>query len=227
MIKYSDILQDITLFSYLPEKELHIAINKMKVKSFAKNEIVLLQNDANEYMYIVLEGEVKVVTFDNQGKETLLAIHQKGEYFGEISLIDEKATSATVVSKGKSIIAIISKNNFYDLIYNNKNVLNNLLKTFCFRIRGALETIRMLNNNQATTRIGLLFRKLLEQYGQKSNDGMVLHIKLTHQDIANMTGLTRQTVTRVIDDFKKDALITVLDNKSIFFGKDFLNLSYE
>jgi CRP/FNR family transcriptional regulator len=68
----------------------------------------------------------------------------------------------------------------------------------------------------------MLFTMLSNGYGEKTNDGIILNIKLTHQDLANMAGMTRETVTRIIDKLQKDGDIKVLKNKLILLNPDFL-----
>ena len=89
------------------------------------------------------------------------------------------------------------------MIYSQKKVLDNLLQSLSSRLRESWQRIQMLNFNDAAQRIKMLFRMLAETYGKETPRGMLLSIKLIHQDIADMTGLTRETVTRVLDKLQK------------------------
>ena len=80
-----EFLQSIQLFSSLTEAELQQIAGKIRIEEFRKNEIVLREEDTNEYMYIMLDGQVKVTQATEDGKEILLAIHKTLEFFGEIS----------------------------------------------------------------------------------------------------------------------------------------------
>jgi len=215
-------LRRIQLFSSLSDEELQLVGDKLAVKRFRKNEIILQEEDTNEYMYIILDGKVKVVQTTEDGKEILLAIHQTGDSFGEMSLIDGKTSPATVMATENSIAAIVSKKDFYSIIETQKKVLNNLLLLLCSRYRESWEKIQMLNYKNASHRVKILFLMLSEKYGEKTPEGMTLNIKLTHQEIAEMTGMTRETVTRVIDKWQRDGEISVLKNKFIQLGPDFL-----
>jgi CRP/FNR family transcriptional regulator len=173
-------------------------------------------------MYIVLDGKVKVVQTTEDGKEILLAIHQSGDSFGEMSLIDGKTSPATVISTENSVAAIISKKDFYSILETQRKVLNNLLLLLCSRYRESWEKIQMLNYKNAAHRVKILFLMLSDKYGEKTTDGTILNIKLTHQEIAEMTGMTRETVTRVIDKWQKDGEIHVLKNRFIQLSPNFL-----
>jgi CRP/FNR family transcriptional regulator len=215
-------LRKIQLFFSLSDEELGLVSDKLIVKRFRKNEIILQEEDTNEYMYIILDGKVKVVQTTEDGKEILLAIHQSGDSFGEMSLIDGKTSPATVIATENSSVSIVSKKDFYSILETQKKVLNNLLLILCYRYRESWEKIQMLNHKNASHRVKILFLMLSEKYGEKTPEGVTLNIKLTHQEIAEMTGMTRETVTRVIDKWQRDGEINVLKSKFIRMSPNFL-----
>lgn len=205
-----DFLRNIQLFASLTEKELIDVSTKIVMKEFSKNEIILREEDTNEIMYIILVGKVKAVQTTEDGKEIILAIHQADEFFGEISLIDGKTSSATVVAIEDSLIAIISKKNFYSLILSQSKVLEKLLEILCLRLRESWKRIHILNFRDAQQRIRMLFMILSNDAGEKTPEGVLINVKLTHQEIADMAGLTRETVTRVLNKLRKKGEIVVM-----------------
>lgn len=228
MGKYEiEYFKKIQLFSSLTDEELRQISDKLIVKRFRKNEIILQEEDTNEYMYIILDGKVKVAQTTEDGKEILLAMHHSGEFFGEMSLIDGKTSPATVIATEDSTAAIISKKDFYSLIKTQGKVLDNLMLILCSRYRESWEKIQMLNYKNASHRIKILFLMLSDKYGEKTAEGVTLNIKLTHQEIADMTGMTRETVTRVIDKWQKDGEINVLKNKFIHLSANFLTEGFK
>jgi CRP/FNR family transcriptional regulator len=215
-------LRNVLLFSSLTDQQLLKISNTIRIKVFRKNETILHEEDTNEYMYTILSGSVKVIQITDEGRETILAMHKTGDFFGEMSLIDGKTMPATVLALEDTHTAIISKREFRDLMSTEK-VLDNLLVILCTRLRESWNKIQMLNFNNAAHRIKMLFTMLSYEYGEKDTDGVTLNIKLTHQNIANMTGITRETVTRVIDRWQKDKEITILKNRQIRLHPDFIS----
>lgn len=215
-------LKNIQLFASLTDEELRQISDILVVKRFKKNEIILQEEDTNEYMYVILNGKVKVVQTTEDGKEILLALHQSGDFFGEMSLIDGKTSPANVIATEDSTAAIISKKDFNSLIRNQKKVLDNLLLILCSRHRESWDKIQMLNYKNASHRIKILFLMLSDKYGEKTAEGVTINMKLTHQEIAEMTGMTRETVTRVLDRWQREGEITVLKNKFIHLSPIFL-----
>jgi CRP/FNR family cyclic AMP-dependent transcriptional regulator len=223
MGKYAvDYLKKIDLFFSLTDEELHKISHKIIIKYFKKNEIILYEEDTSQYMYMILKGKVKVFQTTKDGKEIFLALHKSGEFFGEMSLIDGKTSPATVMATEDSNVAIISKKDFYVSVGTQKKVLGNLLLILCSRLRESWETIQLLNLKNASDRIKILLFTLSNKYGEKTSKGITLNIRLTHQEIADMTGMTRETVTRVLDRWLRDGEINILDSRLIQLNTDFL-----
>jgi CRP/FNR family transcriptional regulator len=216
----------ISLLASLRSEELYQVREKFVIKSFKKNEIILHEEHTNEYMYMILDGEAKVVNTTDKGKEIIITRHQSGDFFGELSLIDGKTTPATVIATKDSVTAIISKKEFYSLLFSQSQVLENLLQLFCSRIRESLKKIQILNFNNAAQRIKMLFLMLSETYGEKTEKGTILKIRLIHQDIADMIGLTRETVTRILDKWQRGGEIEILKNRFILLRPEFETITF-
>ena len=219
-------LKNIALFTSLSTNELRQIKGRISMRSYKKNEVILHEEDTSEYMYIIVDGEAKVLQTTNDGREIMITMHRAGDFFGELSLIDGKTTPAAVLATRDSVTALISKENFYLLLYNQNKVLKNLLQILCSRLRESMRKIQLLNFNNAAQRIKMLLLLLSESYGEKTDKGIVLNIRLIHQDIADMTGLTRETVTRILDKWKRSGEIKILKNKHILLCPEFETISF-
>ncbi len=218
-------LRKTALFSSLTPAELQQILGFIIIKNFKKNDIILHEENTSEFMYIILEGEAKVVQSTDSGKEIIMSVHQAGDFFGELSLIDGKTAPAAVSATKDSVTAIISKNDFYSILFSQNKVLENLLLMLCSRLRESMKKIQILNFNNAAQRIKMLFLMLAESFGEQGADGTVLKIKLIHQDIADMTGLTRETVTRILDKWRRSGEIQILKNKFILLKAEFESIA--
>jgi CRP/FNR family transcriptional regulator len=221
-----DLLKRISLFTSLSNDELSEISGQMLVRRFRKNEVILREENTNEFMYIILEGEAKVGRFTEAGKEIIVSIHQSGDFFGELSLIDGKTVPATVTATRDSLTAIIAKSDFYALLFRHDKVLVNLLQVLAKRFRDVLHRIELMNFHNASQRIKMLFLMLAQNYGEKRDKGTVLKVRLIHQHIADMTGLTRETVTRIIDRWKKSGEIVIVENKFILLTDEFESIQF-
>lgn len=214
-------LKTIQLFSSLSDKELQEIGKKLIIKDYDRNETILYEEDTNQFMYIILSGKVKVIKTTGEGKEVILAMHQSGDFFGEVSLINGKTTPASVVAMEDSQVAIISKKEFYSILFSQHKVLKNLLEILSLRLRTAWDTIKLLTFNNATQRLRMLFFMLSEEHGRETDEGILLDIRFSHQEMADMTGMTRETVTRVIDKWQREGEITILEDKVIRLNPSF------
>jgi CRP/FNR family transcriptional regulator, cyclic AMP receptor protein len=219
-------LQHTPLFYSLTSEELHRIRNNVVIRSFSKNEIILHEENTSDFMYIILEGEAKVVQTTDAGKDIIITVHQSGDFFGELSLIDGKTAPATVFATRNSTTAIISKKDFYSLLLSQNKILKNLLQILCSRLRESMKKIQLLNFTNAAQRIKMLFLLLAESYGEKKSEGTILHLRLIHQNIADMTGLTRETVTRILDKWQKEKMIKILEGRNILLLPEFESIQF-
>jgi CRP/FNR family cyclic AMP-dependent transcriptional regulator len=214
-------LKQMQMFSSLTDADIATFIGKIMVKSFRKNQTVLFEDESNAYMYMLLSGKVKVVQVMEDGKESIRAIHKTGDSFGELSLLDCKTSPAMVVAMEDTTAAIISKENFFTILYNQKKVLDNLLQMFCFRLRDSWERFQMVNFKNAAQRVVMVLHQQSSEQSEKTAEGIVLKDRFTHQVIADMVSLNRETVTRVIDKLQKDGAITIRKDKKIVLHPSF------
>lgn len=203
------------MFSSMTRTELAAVMDKISIKSFGKNEVILYEEDTNNYMYMILAGRVKVVQASEDGKEIILAIHKTGDSFGELSLIDCKTSPATVLALEETTVAMISKQNFHCILYSQNKVLDNVLQMLCQKLRESWGKIQIINSKSADQRVAMLFQQLAGEHGVKTPGGLLLNMKLTHQNIADMTGLTREAVTRALDGLQRKGDIAVGKDKTI------------
>jgi len=214
-------LKQIDLFSSLGTEDLLQVGSKIVVKQFKKNEIILFRGDTNNYIYIIFDGEVKVSQSTEDGKEIILFIHQAGEIFGETSLVDRGNSPALIAATKDTFCAIISMKDLYSIMFNYNDILERLIHILSSRLCQSWELIQMLNSNHAPQRVKTLLMMLAKRYGKNAREETILNIRLTHQSIANMTGLTRETVTRIIDVWQRNGDIST-KNKLIQLNPAFM-----
>jgi len=209
----TDYLEQTHLFSDLTAEERASVTGHITIREFQKGQVILFEEDANKYMYSVLCGEVKVFHTTEEGKESIVAFHGVGESFGEVSLIDQQAIPATVVALERSLVLIIGRDDFFEVIKTQPKVMHKLLLLLTGRLRLAWNQVRMLHFKDASYRIMTTIKDLSLERGETVPAGVLLKMRLTHQNIADMTGLTRETVTRIIDKWKKNGLLSLDENR--------------
>ena len=203
-----DFLKTVVLFSDLADEELQIVSDIFKETKYQRGQIVFFEEDTGKYMYIVKSGRVKVSRLLPTGKEMILAFHQSGEYFGEMSLIDGETTPATVTAVVPSVILFTGSREFAGLM-EHPTINRTILKTLCSRCRDAWRQIEVLNFYNAEARIRTALYHLSRNKGIVTSAGIRIDLKLTHRELAELTGISRETATRVISQLQGDNIVQV------------------
>ena len=213
--KYDTIIKNIPLFSDLSNEEIEQLDRIIIKKNFARDQIVLLEEDTSNYMYIVYAGKVRVVKQSIEGREHILTIHKKNDYFGEMSLLDGKTSPATVIAHEEAVIGLLSKNDFERHVLGHEAIRKKIIEMLCTNLRESWAMIKILSFDNAEQRILATLDRMQEVYGLHDDRGVIVNVSLTHQQIANYASVTRETVTRVLNRFKNEAIIQILDGKKI------------
>ena len=216
-----DFIKSIPLFAHLTNEELSELGRIVVKKHFSKEEIILLEEDTSNYMYFIYSGKVKVVQISEDGREQILAIHKKGESFGEMSLLDGKTSPATVIAMEDADVGLISKNDFERHLLGNIKALKQIISMLSSRLREAWMRLKILSFADSEHRVRAVLKLLGEQNGIKDLKGTIISLKLTHKDIAAYASVSRETVTRIIDRLLKDGEIEILDDKNILLKSSF------
>jgi CRP/FNR family transcriptional regulator, cyclic AMP receptor protein len=219
------ILKLIPLFAPFSDEELSVVQDIITERKFRKNSIILSEDESNDYMYIVFSGRLKVIQISDEGKEQILVIRKKGDYFGEMAILDGKTQPATVVAMEDSTIGLISRNNFESILLKNDKVLNQIIYMLCERLRESWFMLRVLSFDDAENRVRAVLNHVGSQYGVKDLRGFIIPLKLTHQEIADYASLARETVTRLLSRFSQAGEIEILENKNIVLKPSFVTKS--
>jgi CRP/FNR family cyclic AMP-dependent transcriptional regulator len=206
-------LKEITLFNGLSEDELAILEQSANKKLFPRNTILVSEGDTTDSLYVICSGKVKVIINDDEGREVILSVLGAGDYFGEMALLDNEPRSACVMTKEPTEIMMISKQSFME-IFSSHPVAYNLLTGLTRRLREANKKIESLALLDVYGRIARLFAQLAMDH----EDGSQKLEKLTHQEIANMIGSSREMVSIILKELVNGNFISI-DKQNITINK--------
>lgn len=208
-------LENIALFSDLAEKDLELISSHSVIKQYPKNCILINEGDRSDALYVILGGKVKVFLSDEDGKEIILNIQEAGEYFGELALLDEEPRSASVMTLEPSRLMVISKTDFQRCLVANPELALKLIRALAQRVRSLTETVRNLALLDVYGRVARTLENLAVEKGGKQ----VIEQKLTHQDIANMVGASREMVSRIMKELTTGGYVQVVNRQITIKGK--------
>ena len=219
--KDGNIIRTIPLFSELSDEDIEGIERIIIKKNFARDQIVLFEEDTASYMYIVYAGKVRVVKQSKEGREQIIAINKKNDFFGEMALLDGRTSPATVIAHEDAVIGLISKKDFDTLLLSHEKIRNKMISLLCAQLRDSWAMIKILSFDNAEKRIIAVLERMHELYGVVDDRGRIITVRLTHQQIANYASVTRETVTRVLNRLEKEEVIQILEGKSILLTKSF------
>ncbi|HAG95150.1 MAG TPA: Crp/Fnr family transcriptional regulator, partial [Gammaproteobacteria bacterium] len=189
----------------LPEAELSALQELCITRTYPKNTVIINEGDQANAMFICTSGKVKVYVSDENGKEFVLNSMGPGEYFGELSLLDDETRSASVITTDKSTFSILYKDDFSKVVLNHPDIALVLLRNLASRIRKLTENVKTLALQDVYGRI----RKTLLDLSTEKDGDTVIEEKLTQQDIANRIGSSREMVARILKDLATGGYIEI------------------
>lgn len=207
-------LKNIELFKGLSEKDIMMLLEGMLHSQLDAKQYLYTQDDSVENVYILKEGEVTLYK-SADGKKIILDVLKPGAVFGNIGFDVEQGEKHYAEITQKAYICTLPKNFFLQILQKRPDIALQALKVLSQRVSQYEMQIRALSALQARDRI-LAILQLLNEKEDKSILPPILRTatKITHEKLGNMTGLTRETVTKQLSELEKDSMITI-DKKNI------------
>ena len=170
------------------------------------NQVILLENDWGSSVYFILEGWAKIRTYNLDGKEVTLNILGSGELFGEMAALDEVPRSTDVITLAKTTIGNMPAQDFVQLINTEPLAGIRLAQLMGRRLRQVNRRLR-LRESDSTSRVADILLFLAEGQGTETTTGGMEIPNLPHRELSSLSGLARETVTRVLSKLEKKGLI--------------------
>ncbi len=194
-----DSLRKIPLFQQLEDDDLEEIASHLIERRYPKGATVMEEGLPGDYMYVIAEGRVKVTKLSEDGREKILEMMGEGAFVGEMALLDQAPRSATVKTLSNSRLLALSRADFLSLLRRNADLALHVIQELTRRLRETDEQASSLSFLRVKDRAkGLLVR--LAEVSPES--GVRMTPTLTHQQMADMIGTSRETVTRVVKDLK-------------------------
>ncbi|WP_083189834.1 Crp/Fnr family transcriptional regulator [Orenia metallireducens] len=202
-------LRNFILFQDMDDKELEELSKITYQKFYDKNEIIFLEGEVGDAIYLILDGLIKVFRTVESGREKTLALLGQWDFFGEMALLDKSVRSASIQAIKTSQLLVIDREKFNNLLLKFPQISLKIIVTLSNRLREANNQIKALTFKSVKERLHLVLLDLADRYGEESKDGIVITKKITHQELANLVGTTRETITKLLNELIEGGLIIV------------------
>ncbi len=176
--------------------------------SYNKGEYIYVPEEDSNKIFFVFAGKVKVGTINDEGKEITKAILDKGEVFGELAAIGEQKRRDFAVATEKSTVCVLPASDIKSMIKENRGLSMFLMKIMGKRVLETEHRLESLVFKDSRSRIVEFICKQADEKGQRVGFETVIRNFITHQEVANMTATSRQTVTTILNELRNDNLLT-------------------
>ncbi|QDT05532.1 Global nitrogen regulator [Rubripirellula lacrimiformis] len=208
------------LFRKLQPAQLRRLESCSRSRLYPARSPIYLPSQPADSVFLIQSGLVKVCNLTGDGKQSILAFVEPGQLFGELAIFDPDQRDEYVEAVEKTMVVVIPAVELQNLIAVNHAVAISLAKMIGLRRHQMERRLKNLLFQSNRDRLIHLLLDLAEQFGVSGNDGVRLRIKLAHQEIANLMGSTRETVTILLGQLRSEGLIDVGRRKIVIFDAD-------
>ncbi|MBN2423871.1 MAG: Crp/Fnr family transcriptional regulator [Calditrichaceae bacterium] len=213
-------LKLIPLFSEMREEDLQEIINMSVRQVYKKDNMVLIEEEIGSTMFIILSGRVKISRISDEGREVILSILVDGDFFGEMAILDGQTRSANAFTLEDTEMMIIRRENFLQILHDHPQVAINLLKELAHRLRRSDSQIKSLSLQNAMGKVASTLLRIADDSGIiKQGRVEIAHLP-PQQDLANMAGTSRETISRVIKSLSQLGYVKKEGSKLIIVDYD-------
>jgi CRP/FNR family cyclic AMP-dependent transcriptional regulator len=213
-------LKKIPLFEDLGEETLQSLCKQVELREIRRRQVVYLPGDPGSAIYFVNGGRVKVSKVTRDGKELTLAYRGPGEIFGELALIDGGPREEMAEAMENTTISEIARIAFEQIIEREGLIGYRLTRVVAQRRRDVENKIEQLVFKDVNAKLAELLLRLAAEYGIDDARGTLVTLKITHQEMANLIGSTRETVSLTLSQFKRKGLIHADGRKVILANRE-------
>jgi CRP/FNR family cyclic AMP-dependent transcriptional regulator len=195
------LLASVPLFAGLDDEMADALARALTTRAVVRGHVVFNEGDIGDRLFIVLDGKVKISRAATDGRENLLSVLGPGEMFGELSLFDPGARTATATAVTESTLASLDHDDLRPFLLDQPAVAVQLLQALAQRLRRTNEAMADLVFSDVPGRVAKALLDLGEKFGDDEADGVRVRHDLTQEELAQLVGASRETVNKALSEF--------------------------
>lgn len=197
-------LKQLNFFKSLSKKELENFGGHLTAKEYGKRQVILEPEDKDK-VFILKSGRVEIYELTPDGKKIIVDVLVPGNVFGDLGI--EEVSDNFVEATTNSFVCTMNKNDFFQMVSQNPQISYPLIKELFAKTVEAKKQVAALASNNTTTKIKNLLIRLASKYGERINDKVVINTKFTHEQLADMIGISRPTMTELLNRLEGEGII--------------------
>ncbi len=206
--------ESVNLYQILCPHKVKTMADKHTYNHYKKDQYIYFPEEAATHIYMIVSGHVRIGHYQEDGKEVISAILTTGEIFGELAMAGEEKRKDFAQAMEATIICPLSITELAELMKENRDLSFKILKLIGLRLMKLERKLELLVFKDARTRVIEFLKDAAAWKGKKVGFETMIPTRLTHKDIAALTGTSRQTVTTILNELKDKNLIN-FDRKKI------------
>lgn len=198
------------LFAAMDRESLQAITRRLRSRRFRHGEVLFHEGDPGDALFVVASGAVKVVVPSEEGDEAILATLRRGDFFGELALLDGAPRSASAIALEPTEVLTLPRDQFRVLVASQPAIRDALLTSLAGELRRLTTHVAELHFLDLTGRLAARLARLAQEHGERLPSGAIrLDAPLTQSDLAAMIGATRQSVNKLLGEFEADGLLLI------------------
>jgi CRP/FNR family transcriptional regulator, cyclic AMP receptor protein len=210
------------LLAQLSADELDRLLAMAGEREFKPGQVIFQKGDPGTSLMAVLDGRVRISAYSEDGKEIILNIIEAGGLFGEIALLDGKERTADATAMGRTRLLILDRRDFIPFLERNPKIAIRLFEVLCERVRRTSELVESVAFLDFAARLARLLLRLAETYGEETEAGVRLSLRLSQQDLGNLIATTRESVNRQLNAWQQEGLLALDQGRITIKDRDAL-----
>ncbi|MEM8535733.1 MAG: Crp/Fnr family transcriptional regulator [Chloroflexota bacterium] len=204
----SKFIRDIPAFVELTDEQSNLLATRLGIQTFERSDLIFDQGSMGSTLYIIVDGQVRIFTVNETGQELAVTIFRKGDFFGELALLDGQPRSASAEAMQGTTTLTLHRSGFLDLIGTCPPVAVAVLEALASRLRHTNNYVENLTSQPAPQRV---VQQLVTLAANAHNHHQTssIDLRITQDDLASLSGTTRETVNRVLSTLRDQGLIRI------------------
>jgi CRP-like cAMP-binding protein len=213
-------LRKIPLLEDIPQEKLADLATQVEIREIRRRQVIYLPGDPGDRVFFINGGRVKCSKVSRDGKELTLAYRGAGELFGELCVFDEAPREEMAEAMKNAIITELPRELFHELLMADVNFTFKFATVVGQRRRQMETKLEHLVFRDVHAKLAALLIELAGQYGVECEQGVQIGLKITHQEMANLIGSTRETISLTLAQFKKKQLLDLLGRTVVLLDQE-------
>ncbi len=210
-MSYIPVLRNVSLLAHVNDEDLEALASEFILQSFRKDQVIFHQGSTTNSLYIVKSGSIQITAFGRNRAITYKGIVGPEQYFGEFSLLDGLPRSAEAIALANSDLLVLTRPTFFRFLERHVDVAIRLLVTVSRRMRFAESAAEHSLSVNPEQRIAQLLIDIAEHYGTGESSEQVtsLDLRVSSDDLAGLSGATRDSASAIVSAFNTAGLISM------------------